>query len=559
MRKSLSIKMLFLTLGSFLILISTIVISLLLYFNYFYEPQKINRIIDAINEFSISYENANWTDDQLYLEVSKFMKNQNATMSIVPSSGVAISAALPSASMSTLPSAALSTDIVLNRTQQSDFPLTNFNRGSLSFPVISYAMSTPLPTQAQTGVSSNVYGMATATSINGESVIYPVGTFTIASQYTTSLQFQSYEKKDVQYYLSNIPYTNFKQVDFIKKTTLKNGAIKSTCVNVSLQSVDEVTSILKHFFPFLIGLAILLSLVMVAIYSKIISKPIVAITNIANQMANMELGITSKIKRKDELGILSSSLNILSSNLKNALDDLVVANKQLKLDYESELRQDIARKEFVANVSHELKTPLGVIKSYSEGIRDGIKSEKKDYYIEVILDEINRMDHMIIEMLEMSKLDAGAVIYNKKPSNLQTLLDKTILFFDNGLQDKNITLETLGEFGTVLMDEEKIGRVLTNLIGNAIKYCASDSTVSIRGEQLGDKTKVSIENVCNPFSPEAHEKIWDRFYKVDTSHNRKIEGTGLGLSITKSILEGHDCSYGVENTNSGVCFYFIVG
>jgi len=565
MRKSLSLKMFNLTLVSFLLLILGIMLSLSIYFNKFYEPQKINRIINAINDFSHTYESNEWTEDQLYNEVSKFMKNQNATMSIISYdddyTGPDTQALNSLPTFSTEFPVTINNGILTGLSKAIPMPSSHYQ----SYYVQSNVDDTPILAESGTTAAAaikvatisafNEISMATSTNINGSSIYFPVGASILAVR---SSAMEQIEKNGITYTLSDIPNTQYKQVDFNKKTILANGEVRYTYVNVSLQSVGEVLSILNKFYPYLIGLAVLISLIMAAVYSHMLSKPIIGITNVANRMASMEFGIISKINRQDELGDLSISLNTLSFNLKTALDDLVVANEQLKLDYESEIKQEKARKEFVANVSHELKTPLGVIKSYSEGIRDGIKEEKRNYYIDVILDEINNMDHLIIEMLELSKFDAGVVTFHKKQTDFMILLERTVESFSIYLKDKDVVLEINGLFGHIYMDEEKIGRVLSNLIGNAIKYCHNHSIITIYGEQLESHTIITIENDCPPLSEEALEKLWDRFYKVDTSHNREIEGTGLGLAITKSILEAHGCIFGVNNTSTGVSFYFTI-
>jgi signal transduction histidine kinase len=551
--------MLILTLSSFLILITGILAALFLYFDRFYEPEKINQMVNAINEFTTDFEEKQWSDEQLYSEVSKFMKSQNATLSILPQESVQYATATAAA---TEPLSAVTTSsspdflVLPNRIFSSEISnqIPDFHSIDINLiPSLRIAQKA-VPLSSFTPTMNDVkYGTGTATTINGTVVLYPV---VMAAGVTASTSIETHEKAGVNYTISTIPYTNYRQVNFSKISTLDNGETKITNVNLSLQSVSEVMTFLIRFFPFLIGAAILLSFVMVAVYAKTISRPIVSITSTANRMANMELGIVSEIKRKDELGALSTSLNTLSTNLKNALDDLVIANEQLKDDYENELKQDKARKEFVANVSHELKTPLGIIKSYSEGIRDGVKVEKKDYYVEVILEEINRMDQMIIEMLELSKFDAGAVTYLKKNIDFKNILDRAVSIFTSKANEKEVTFDILGEFGSVSIDEKKIERVIHNLLGNAVKYCNPNSIITIRGERVKDTLTIYIENECQLFTEEVLSKIWDRFYKADTSHNRDTEGTGLGLAITKSILEGHGSHYGVHTTDLGICFYY---
>jgi signal transduction histidine kinase len=166
------------------------------------------------------------------------------------------------------------------------------------------------------------------------------------------------------------------------------------------------------------------------------------------------------------------------------------------------------------------------------------------------------MDEMILEMLEISKFDAGVVTYRKKETDIRRLVENTLHSFETKAEDKHVTLALRGEFDHCIADEIKIERVLNNLIGNAVKYCVPDSMITINSKIEDSTMTISIENDCPPFSDEVLSKIWDRFYKADLSHNRDTEGTGLGLAITKSILEGHGCNYGVHNTDRGVRFYF---
>ncbi len=178
--------------------------------------------------------------------------------------------------------------------------------------------------------------------------------------------------------------------------------------------------------------------------------------------------------------------------------------------------------------------------------------------MDVILSEITHMDQMILEMLEISKYDAGAVTYSKNPSDIMLYIDKSIQIYTEKALAKEVSFDIMGEFDLVIMDEKKIERVVNNLLENAVKYCAPHSVIQIFGERSGIEQIIRIENNCPPLSEEVLNKIWDRFYKTDASHNRGIDGTGLGLSIVKSILEGHGSSYAVQNTDHGICFSFIL-
>ncbi len=555
MRKSLSMKMLILTFGSFLILMIFIFASIYIYFDHFYEPAKIHKLVNAINGFTASFEKNQWPEEQLYSEVSDFMNKYDVTLSIGSDkeNAVAVVKAMRGEFIS------YPDYLILNSPKKQvslvrQPSLYDYIRNS-RLPFRPYAGKSFLPGMKPPIISYSELESGTTARINGNIVFYPK-----RKAYPAVLNgyFQTGNRDGVFYTISNIRNTNFREIHFTKQSTLDNGEDIFVDVNASLQTVDEVIELLSRFFPYLIGAAILLSVLMAYVYSKIIAKPIVKLTQTANRMAKMELGIVSEINRKDELGALSSSLNTLSSNLKNALDELSSANDQLKEDYENELRQEKTRKEFVANVSHELKTPLGIIKSYSEGLRDGIKREKKDHYMQVILEEIDRMDCLILEMLEISRFDAGAVTYHKQNVSFDQLLNKKVSHYAEKAWAKEAAFQVTGSFGTCLFDEEKIGRVLDNLLSNAVKYCDPGSVITILGETSTETLKVSIENECPIFSEEILTKLWERFYKADCSHNRDTEGTGLGLAITKSILEGHGSTFGVYNTDRGIGFYFTL-
>lgn len=554
MRKSLSMKMLLLTFGSFLILMIFIFASIYLYFDRFYEPAKINKLINAINGFTASIEKNQWSEEQLYSEVSDFMNKYDVTLSIGSDkeNALAVIKGMSGEIISFSDNQILSNPKQVVHVRQSS--LYDYIRNS-RLTLRPYAAGKPFLINIKPSILS-YSGLESGSTarISGNIVFYPKRKAYPAA--VLSGYFQTGNRDGVFYTISNIRNTNFREIHFTKQSTMDNGKEIFVDVNASLQSVDEVIELLLRFFPYLIGTAILLSILMAFVYSKIIAKPITKLTHTANRMANMELGIVSDINRRDELGALSSSLNTLSSNLKNALDELSNANDQLKEDYENELRQEKTRKEFVANVSHELKTPLGIIKSYSEGLKDGIKKEKKDHYMQVILEEIDRMDGLILEMLEISRFDSGAVTYHKHIVSFDQLLKKKVSLYTEKAKAKKTSFQITGNFGPCLIDEEKIGRVLDNLLSNAVKYCDPGSVITILGEASADILKVSIENECPIYREEILDKLWDRFYKADCSHNRDTEGTGLGLAITKSILEGHGNDYGVYSTDRGIGFYF---
>lgn len=587
MTKSLTVKIFFITFISFIVLIIGIVAFIAIYFSVFYENEKINKIISNMNEFAVNYEKNAWTNEVLNQEANRFMINNSATMSIFTYTEIALDGL---------------EDVYIDINNQLGLYTITVDEGEKSYVELSLqeedydVIFGDKVVKKGDDVSIvgylNEFNIVTPYSINDilvnkqvdvETLNYertvrivdvqnvPVeeetskllfnataGLSGVSEWYLDDEYYKQEEKNSITYIISTIPYSNFKQVDFSKTIKTEDGDTTELYVNVSLQSIDEVMNIFKKYYPVFFVLTIMVSVVVSLFYSSFVSNPVVEITAVANRMARMDFKAKLKVNRYDEIGDLSISLNTLSGNLETALNDLIIANEKLKLDYDKEVKQEKTRQEFIANISHELKSPLGVIKSFAEGIKDGVKEEKKEYYTEVILDEIDKMDNLIQEMLKLSKLDAGITVYRKKESDVREIIDNIVSYNKIALLERNITVKISGDYGRPIIDREKIGQVLLNLIGNAIKYCEVDSVIRIQGAIVSKGVIIYIENDCAPFSHEDLDKIWTRFYKIDRSHNREQEGTGLGLAITKSILEGHKSEFGVMNIENGVRFYILL-
>jgi signal transduction histidine kinase len=281
---------------------------------------------------------------------------------------------------------------------------------------------------------------------------------------------------------------------------------------------------------------------------------------IAAQMANLDFSKECEVKSKDELGTLANSLNKLSKNLGVSLKELKAANEQLHLDIEKERNLEKMRKEFVSSVSHEFKTPLGIIKGFTEGIRDQVAEEKKEYYIEVIMDEIDKMDNLVRDLMDLARLESKTQELNNEEFNIIELIDEVKNRLLQTIDEKNITMvfkyrERITE---VCGDRRKIEQVITNILTNAIRHTKFEKYIEIGVEEENSEWMIYIENSGEPISEEDLFKIWERFYRVEKSRRRQTGGTGLGLAIVKTILERHESHFGVKNTNRGVKFYFTL-
>lgn len=329
----------------------------------------------------------------------------------------------------------------------------------------------------------------------------------------------------------------------------------------SLQPVNEASSVIKEFYIYFYLGAIVLIIILSFVYSNMISKPLLILNEAASNMADLDFSNKCRIVREDEIGNLANTLNFLSENLNRSLSSLKEANAKLEEDIEKERNSERMRKEFVAAVSHELKTPISLIGGYTEGLKDGVfEGEEKDYYLDVILDESHKMANLVSDMLDLSQLESGNFKLSKEEFNIDELIGSTIKKFSTLIRDKNIDLQlNLIPEIKINADWTRIEQVMTNFITNAIRHTYENGFISVSMEKKKDKEVfVYVENSGAHISDEEMNKIWDNFYKIDKSRNRKLGGTGIGLAIVKNILILHGYKYGVQNTDKGVRFYLAV-
>lgn len=267
-------------------------------------------------------------------------------------------------------------------------------------------------------------------------------------------------------------------------------------------------------------------------------------------MANLDFKEEIVVKSGDEIGQLSESINTLSENLKIHID-------QLNQDIEKEKQLEKVRKEFIAGVSHELKTPLSVMKSCISIIEDGVAEEKKDYYFEAMQSEVDRMDQLIVDMLELAKFESGTYTLALEEHELSDIVHNVCnqLFIELQKKDLQLILNVVPI--KVWAHSNRIAQVLTNFLTNAIQHTPRSGRITISTLKENNRVRISVENEGDTIQVDQLHKLWDRFYQEDKTHRSK-EGSGLGLAISKNILELHHSQYGVTNTNHGVCFYFYL-
>jgi signal transduction histidine kinase len=349
---------------------------------------------------------------------------------------------------------------------------------------------------------------------------------------------------------------NIKNSVFVKPI-MENGVIKEYAfVIASLQPVNEAMLVLKDYYVYALIIVFLVIILLSFYYSKIIVKPLIKINRVTKKMANFDFSEKLPVTADDEIGGLSSSINTLSVNLKDRIDRLNVANTKLQQDIERERQLEKTRKEFISGVSHELKTPLSVIRSFAEGIQDGV-SKDTTYYTNVILEETDNMNRLIVEMLELAKLESGTYKLEMSTFSIGELIQQVYTKLLFSMEEKHLQVDIHADSSLfVKANRSRIKQVVVNLLSNAIRYTPDGEKIHVSIVETEDTVKIEIENTGNPIPEESLEKIWDRFYRLDASRSRHTGGTGLGLSIVKNILDLHRAEYGVYNTTNSVVFYF---
>jgi two-component system, OmpR family, sensor histidine kinase VanS len=328
----------------------------------------------------------------------------------------------------------------------------------------------------------------------------------------------------------------------------------------SLQPVNEAVSVIEKLYVYFCIAALFFIIILSLINSKMIAKPLIRINRVSKKMAQFDFSEKCAVTSEDEIGSVADSLNFLSENLYNALNSLKQANAKLEEDIEKERQLERMRKEFVASVSHELKTPISLIDGYAEGLKDDIfEGADRDYYLDIIIDETKKMGNLVSDMLDLSQLESGYFKLNKDEFNLADLIRFTLNKYETMIKEKNISMAIrLLEGVRVYADWNRLEQVITNFITNAIRHVNDNGDIYVNMVDMDKEISVEFENTGSSIPEEELLKVWDKFYKIDKSRNRSLGGTGIGLSIVKNVLALHSYTFGAFNTEAGVKFYFRV-
>ena len=330
----------------------------------------------------------------------------------------------------------------------------------------------------------------------------------------------------------------------------------------SLQPVGEAVSVITDLYLYFSIFAVILILLLAMVFSNMVSKPLVRINKTAMKMAELDFSAKCEEQSNDEIGSLAHTLNFLSGNLHFALNELKIANSKLTEDIEKERHLEKMRKEFVAGVSHELKTPVSLITGYAEGLRENlVEGAERTRYIDVISDEAYKIGNLVNDMLDLSQLESGKFKLNMEEFFINDLVQYTLRKFSNSFRQKNINMECSMPKESILVygDEFRMEQVINNFLNNAIKHTPQNGTIRVTIHETQSIICLEVENEGSHIDESELDNIWLKFYKVEKSRNRENGGTGLGLAIVQNILTLHGSKFGVKNTTAGVKFYFELG
>lgn len=350
------------------------------------------------------------------------------------------------------------------------------------------------------------------------------------------------------------------QTDYIELIgTLDTG--EPFIMRTPLESIRESAEISNRFFAYIGGVGILLSSLLIWWLSRRISQPVMELADLSKRMAELDFNAKFTSHQDNEIGLLGHHMNQLSETLEQTISELKAANNELQKDIEQKNQIDEMRKEFLSNVSHELKTPIALIQGYAEGLKECINDdpESRDFYCEVIMDEAGKMNTLVKNLLALNQLEFGNDIVSMERFDIVDLIRNVLNSVGILLEQKEIRLIFKEEEPIyVWADEFKVEQVVTNYISNAIHHCDFDKIIEVKAVRNGDAIRITVFNTGTPIPENDLEKIWGKFYKVDKARTREYGGSGIGLSIVKAAMESMNKGYGVKNYDNGVEFWFEV-
>ena len=411
--------------------------------------------------------------------------------------------------------------------------------------------------------------------LNGEETVYAtnknyVSEFDTINEIPYEVKYSIFNKSDIMYSDGNISIRKIvdkrNDINYILlKANLENG--NQVFIRTPITPIEDSVDISNKFIYVMGVAAIILGGIAITFITQRFTKPIEELNDIANEMSNLNFKRKYRINDTgDEIDELGKSINTLSDKLEETINRLKISNSELEKDIEAKSKIDDMRKQFISDVSHELKTPIALIQGYSEGLLENVNSdeENRKFYAEVILDEADKMDKLVKRLLELMKLEYEDRKFNDKKFDIVELINEVIKNSKVVLDEQKIEVEFKEKEPIyVYADDFYIEQVVTNYFTNAIKNIEEKDNkklikISIKKGKEEGKLRITVFNTGNNIDEEDLNRIWTRFYKVDESRTRSKGGTGIGLALVKAIMNKYNSSYGVKNKKNGVEFYFDI-
>ena len=406
-----------------------------------------------------------------------------------------------------------------------------------------------------------VYDMQVLFSSSGSNSSSETGVenFSIYRDYIQSEDRTEISSESEKYALQKIYVSRMDSYYIYLIGTLDNGDY--IMLRASVESIQESAQISNQFFIYVTICVSCVSFLAMLFISKRFTEKIVDLAKITQKMSHLDFAQKYPVETEDEIGILGNSINTLSETLEKTLGELKSANVQLKRELEQKVQIDEMRKEFLSNVSHELKTPIALIQGYAEGLQENINDdeESREFYCEVIMDEASKMNVLVKKLLDLNQIEFGTETLTMEHFDIVSTIDNILSNAEILFRQKEATLRFNAKneiyvWGDVYLVEE----AFTNYMSNALNHVDGDKIIEVKVEKTGNVVRISVFNTGARIPKEDIEQIWVKFYKVDKARTREYGGSGVGLSIVKATMERLGQQYGVDNRENGVEFWFTL-
>ena len=411
--------------------------------------------------------------------------------------------------------------------------------------------------------------------LNSEEIVYAsnknfLSEFGNINEIKYDVKYSIFNKSDLMYSenQNNIRRINDKKngITYVLLTSVLSNN-NNLYIRMPVTPIQDSADISNRFIIGMGIVAIIMGGIAITFITQRFTKPIEELNDIANEMSNLNFKRKYRINdSEDEINELGKSINTLSDKLEETIHILKLNNTELEKDIEEKSKIDEMRKQFISDVSHELKTPIALIQGYAEGLAENVNTdeENRKFYADVILDEANKMDKLVKRLLELMKLEYGDRNFNDTKFDIVELINEVVKNSKVILKEKNIKVEfNEKEPIYVYADDFYIEQVITNYFTNAIKNIEEINgknriKIAIKKGKEEGKLRITVYNTGKNIDEENLNRIWTRFYKIDESRDRSKGGTGIGLSLVKAIMTRYKSKYGVTNKKDGVEFYFEI-